>query len=158
MSEVTDRILDWDSAIEDDGNGFVLLPEGDYEFVVSGFERGQHNGSANIPRCPKAILTLSITSPEGVVQLKQDLFLCGKMEWKIAAFFRSLGLKKHGERLVPQWDKVQGEAGHAHVVQREYIGQDGTTKKANNIAYFIDPIPMEKRAANLDNQEEDIPF
>lgn len=157
MSEVTDRILDWDSPIEDDGNGFILLPEGDYEFVVSGFERGQHNGSANIPPCPKAILTLSVTSPEGVVQIKQDLYLCGKMEWKIASFFRSIGLKKHGERLVPQWDKVQGEAGHAHIVQREYVGNDGMNKKSNNIAYFIDYIPPEKRA-DLQDDPDDIPF
>ena len=157
MSENVDsRILDWDSPIEDDGNGFILLPEGDYDFTVSGFDRGQHNGSANIPACPKANLMLSIDSPDGVAQIKQELYLCGKMEWKIAQFFRSLGMKKHGERLIPKWDQVLGASGRAHITQREYVGNDGTPRKANNLAYFIDYIPPEKRADLKD--PDDIPF
>ena len=149
-------VLDWDSPIEDDGSGFVLLPEGDYDFIVSGFDRGQYNGSANIPACPKAMLTLSFDTANGVAQIKQDLFLCKKMEWKIAQFFRCLGMKKHGERLLPKWDQVLGASGRAHVTQRDYIGNDGTNKKSNNIAYFLDYIPPEKRA-DLDDPE-DIPF
>ena len=149
MSEFVDnRVLDWDSPIEDDGNGFVLLPEADYDFIVSGFDRGQYNGSANIPACPKAMLTLTISAPEGNVQVKQDLYLCGKMEWKISSFFRSIGQKKHGERLKPKWDQVLGSAGRLHLTQRDYIGNDGTKKKVNNIAYFIDDIPSGKRTAD----------
>lgn len=157
MSEFVDnRVLDWDSPIEDDGNGFVLLPEADYDFIVSGFDRGQYNGSANIPACPKAMLTLTISAPEGNVQVKQDLYLCGKMEWKISSFFRSIGQKKHGERLKPKWDQVLGSAGRLHLTQRDYIGNDGTKKKVNNIAYFIDDIPSGKRAASDD--PDGIPF
>ena len=157
MSEYADsRVLDWDSSIEDDGNGFVLLPEGDYDFTVSGFDRGQYNGSANIPACPKAMLTLTISAPEGIVQIKQDLYLCGKMEWKISQFFRSIGQKKHGERLKPKWDQVLGSAGRLHLAQRDYIGNDGNTKKVNNITYFIDYSLPEKRAASDD--PDGIPF
>ena len=157
MSEFADnKVLDWDSSIEDDGNGFVLLPEGDYDFIVSGFDRGQYNGSANIPACPKAMLTLTISASEGNVQIKQDLYLCGKMEWKISQFFRSIGQKKHGERLKPKWDQVLGSAGRLHLTQRDYIGNDGTTKKVNNITYFIDYIPPEKRAGADD--PDGIPF
>ena len=149
------NILDWDSAIEDDGQGFVLLDEGDYDFTVTGFERGRHNGSAKIPACNKAIVTLSIDTPNGVAEIKENLILYKTMEWKISAFFRSLGMKKHGERLVMDWDKVLGAAGRAHIVQRDFIGQDGTNKKANNVGYFIDWMPADKRA---DLIEEDIPF
>ena len=153
------NILDWDSVIEDDGNvSFVLLPEGDYDFVVSGFERGEHDQSAKIPACPKAILTLSIDAPNGVAEIKENLILYKTMEWKISAFFRSIGMKKHGERLVMDWNKVLGAAGRAHIVQREYVGNDGTKKKANNVGYFIDYIPASKRADLLDQQDEDIPF
>ena len=149
------NILDWDSAIEDDGQGFVLLDEGDYDFTVTGFERGRHNGSAKIPACNKAIVTLSIDTPNGVAEIKENLILYKTMEWKISAFFRSLGMKKHGERLVMDWDKVLGAAGRAHIVQRDFIGQDGSNKKANNVGYFIDWMPADKRA---DLIEEDIPF
>ena len=149
------NILDWDSAIEDDGQGFVLLDEGDYDFTVTGFERGRHNGSAKSPACNKAIVTLSIDTPNGVAEIKENLILYKTMEWKISAFFRSLGMKKHGERLVMDWDKVLGAAGRAHIVQRDFIGQDGSNKKANNVGYFIDWMPADKRA---DLIEEDIPF
>lgn len=152
------NIMGWDDVIEDDGNGFVLLEEGDYDFTVTGFERGRHNGSAKIPACNKAIITLSIDSPQGVVEIKENLILYKTMEWKISAFFRSLGLKKHGERLTMDWDHVLGAAGRAHIVQREYIGNDGTNKKANNVGYFIDYMPPEKRADLLDQQDDDIPF
>lgn len=152
------NIMGWDDVIEDDGNGFILLEEGDYDFTVSGFERGRHNGSAKIPACNKAIITLSIDSPQGVAEIKENLILYKTMEWKISAFFRSLGLKKHGERLTMDWDHVLGAAGRAHIVQREYIGNDGTNKKANNVGYFIDYMPPEKRADLLDQQDDDIPF
>ena len=157
MNEYADnRVFDWDSPIEDDGNGFVLLPEGDYDFIVTGFDRGQYNGSANIPACPKAILTLTITASEGNFQIKQDLYLCGKMEWKISSFFRSIGQKKHGERLTPKWDQVLGSKGRLHLTQRDYIGNDGTNKKTNNIAYFIDYVPNENRVESDD--PDGIPF
>jgi hypothetical protein len=152
------NIMGWDDVIEDDGNGFILLEEGDYDFTVTGFERGRHNGSAKIPACNKAIITLSIDSPQGVAEVKENLILYKTMEWKISAFFRSLGLKKHGERLTMDWDHVLGAAGRAHIVQREYIGNDGTNKKANNVGYFIDYIAPEKRADLLDEQDDDIPF
>ena len=41
-----DRELSWDDAIENDGPEFVLLPEGEYDFVVERFDRERHNGSA----------------------------------------------------------------------------------------------------------------
>ena len=148
-------VIDWDGVIEDDGNGFVLLDEGDYEFTVSGLERGQHNGSAKIPPCGKAILTLQVATPQGVAEIKENLLLHKSMEWKLSSFFRSIGQKKHGERLVMNWDQVLGSGGRAHIVQREYVGNDGLTKKANNVKYFIDYIPESKRA---DDFPEDIPF
>ena len=150
------NILDWDSTIEDDGQGFVLLEEGDYDFTVTGFERAQHNGSAKIPPCPKALLTLSVSTPQGVAEIKESLILYKTMEWKISGFFRCIGMKKHGERLVMDWDHVLGSAGRAHFVQREYVGNDGTTRKSNNVGYFMDPIPAGKRADLKD--PDDIPF
>ena len=154
-ANVDTGILGWDSAIEDDGQGFILLPEVDYDFTVTGFERGQHGGSAKVPACPKALLTLSVDTPSGVAQVKTSLLLYKTVEWKLSSFFRSIGQKKHGERLVMDWNAVLGSSGRAHIVQREFTGNDGTQKKTNDVDYFIDYIPLDKR---LEEQEEDIPF
>lgn len=43
--------MDWTDTIESDGQEFILLPEGDYNFVVSAFERGRFRGA---PRCRPA--------------------------------------------------------------------------------------------------------
>lgn len=156
MTKKDMNILDWDSTIEEDGQGFVLLEEGDYDFTVTGFERGQHNGSAKIPPCPKALLTLSVETDAGVAEIKENLILYKTMEWKLSSFFRCIGLKKHGERLVMDWGHVLGASGRAHIIQREYVGNDGTTKKTNGVAYFMDYIPAEKHFNPAD--PEDIPF
>ena len=156
MTKKDMNILDWDSTIEEDGQGFVLLDEGDYDFTVTGFERGQHNGSAKIPPCPKALLTLSVETDAGVAEIKENLILYKTMEWKLSSFFRCIGLKKHGERLVMDWGHVLGASGRAHIIQREYVGNDGTTKKTNGVAYFMDYIPAEKHFDPAD--PEDIPF
>ncbi|MBQ6508048.1 MAG: hypothetical protein IJI07_01120 [Flexilinea sp.] len=153
------NIMDWDSTIEDDGQGgFILLPEGDYEFTVTGLERARHAGSAKIPACNKAILTLSIETDAGVAQVKTSLLLYKTVEWKLSSFFRCIGQKKHGERLVMDWNAVLGASGTCHIIQRTFTGNDGTLKKANDVQYFIDYIPPEKRAAQLDDSGEDIPF
>lgn len=46
--------MDWDDAIENDGREFIILPEGDYNFTVTGFERGRFPGSAKMSACNKA--------------------------------------------------------------------------------------------------------
>lgn len=92
--------LDWDDAIESDGQEFVILEEGDYNFTVTGFERGRFPGGQKIPACNKAALTLQVSTPQGVAVVHTDLLLYKSMEWKLSAFFRCIGQKKHGERLV----------------------------------------------------------
>ena len=61
-----DRELNWDDAIENDGPEFILLPEGDYDFVVDHFDRERHNGSEKLPPCWKAVVYLKIETPQGV--------------------------------------------------------------------------------------------
>ena len=93
-------VMDWNDVIEDDGQEFVLLEEGDYNFRVTNFERGHFPGSAKLPACNKATLTLEVDTREGCAYVKHDLLLCRNLEWRISSFFRCIGQKKHGERLV----------------------------------------------------------
>ncbi len=36
---VDNNIMDWSDTLESDGQEFLVLPEGDYAFTVTGFER-----------------------------------------------------------------------------------------------------------------------
>ena len=58
---MSDRAFGWDDEIKNDGPDFVLRPEGDYLFTVTGFERARYEGGAKLvlPR-PMAKLTIRI--------------------------------------------------------------------------------------------------
>ena len=136
-----DMFLDWDSAIETDGQEFVTLEEGDYNFEITGFERGRFPGSAKIPACNKAAITAVVRTAEGIATVKFDLILYRSLEWRISAFFRCIGQKKHGERLVMDWNRVVGSKGRAHFKPRKYTNNTGEEKVANDIERFIDYNP-----------------
>ena len=131
-------MMDWNDSIENDGQEFVLLPEGDYNFVVTGFERGRFPGGAKVPACNKASITVQVSAPEGVSTVKFDLLLYRSLEWRISAFFRSIGQKKHGEKLTMDWNKVIGSKGRAHFKQRSYTNNQGEEKFTNDISRFLD--------------------
>ena len=130
--------MDWNDTIENDGQEFIILPEGDYNFVVSAFERGRFPGSAKMQTCNKASLTLSVETEEGIASVRTDLILNRLVEWRISAFFRCIGRKKHGERLVMDWNNLIGAKGRAHFKPRKYTDKEGNEKQANDVDRFYD--------------------
>lgn len=130
--------IGWDDQISVDGEQYVVLEEGDYDFTVTGFERGRFPGSKKIPACNKAVLALTVYTPEGTANVKYDLILWSSLEWKISAFFRAIGQKKSGEAFVPKWNQVVGAKGRAHFKPRKYSTQDGEERLANDVASFYD--------------------
>lgn len=138
MENNQNMFLDWNDSIETDGNEFVLLPEGDYNFLVTGFERGRFPGGPKVPACNKAMITVQVTTAEGIATVKFDLLLYRSLEWRISAFFRCIGQKKHGEKLTMDWNKVMGSIGRAHFKQRTYTNQYGEEKTVNELDRFID--------------------
>jgi len=138
MMENKDMLMDWNDSIETDGQEYVLLPEGDYNFTVTHFERGRFSGGPKIPACNKATITVQVESKEGTTSVKFDLILYRTLEWRISAFFRSIGQKKHGEKLTMDWNKVIGSKGRAHFKQRSYTNQNGEEKFVNDVDRFID--------------------
>lgn len=157
MAEINNNqnmMLDWNDSIENDGQAFVLLPEGDYNFVVTNFERGRFPGGAKVPACNKASITVQVSAAEGVSTVKFDLLLYRSLEWRISAFFRSIGQKKHGEKLTMDWNKVIGSKGRAHFKQRTYVNQYGEEKTVNDLDRFIDYDPK----YFIEISEDDLPF
>ena len=148
-------MMDWNDSIENDGQEFVLLPEGDYNFVVTNFERGRFPGGPKVPACNKASITVQVNAPEGVSIIKFDLLLYRTLEWRISAFFRSIGQKKHGEKLTMDWNKVIGSQGRAHFKQRTYVNQSGEEKTINDLDRFIDYDPT---FFMVEISNDDLPF
>ena len=138
MNENKDMLMDWNDAIEEDGQEFILLPEGDYNFKVTNFERGRFPGGPKVPACNKASITVQVDAKDGLAIVKFDLLLYRSLEWRISAFFRCIGQKKHGEKLTMDWNKVIGSNGRAHFKQRSYTNNQGEEKFTNDIDRFID--------------------
>lgn len=157
------NVMGWDDVIEEDGQQFIIIKEGDYTFEVTNFERGTYNGSARIPKCNKATLTLAVQTPEGTAFCKTDLVLYKTLEWKLSQFFRSIGQKKHGEKLVMNWSKVVGSTGRAHFKPRKWTGNDGVERESNDVDTFLewDGNTKKNEAFTMlppGESEEDMPF
>lgn len=131
------QTLDWDSVIDQDGAPFVLLDEGEYNFTIQEFKRAIFPGSQKIQQCPKAELVLNI---ENLTTVKTDLILAPQLMWKLAAFARSIGVKKHGEACKIPWDSIVGYSGRCKIKHRSYVDKNGETKTANEVDSFLDPV------------------
>lgn len=136
---MTDRELGWDDQIENDGPDFEVLPEGDYDFEVTAFERGRHPGSDKLPPCNKATISIEIKGAAGQTTIKHNLFLHTKTEGLLCAFFVGIGQRKHGEKLTMNWNNVIGSKGRCKVAIRKWKKDDGTEMTSNEIKKFYEP-------------------
>lgn len=134
-----ERELGWDDEIVKDSD-FVLIPEGDYNFTVTAFERGRHEGSDKLPPCNKAIVTLRVALPDGTTQdIKHNLFLHTKCEGLLSAFFTCIGQKRKGEPLRMNWNTVIGARGRCKISVRTWKNKDGEDMQSNDIKKFYAP-------------------
>lgn len=138
MSEV-ERELGWEDQIENDGPDFEVLPEGDYDFEVTGFERGRHSGSEKLPPCNKAIVSIKVKGEKGQSTIKHQLFLHTKTEGLLCAFFIGIGQRKHGEKFTMNWNKVVGSKGRCKVYVDKWTNKDGKELTSNKISKFYEP-------------------
>ena len=118
-----EREFGWDDVIQQDQE-FVLLPEGLYEFTVTGFERARHiqKEGGKIPSCNKTIVSIEVVAPQGEVTMKHNLFLHKSKEGLLSAFFGAIGLKKKGEPFKMEWNTITGARGVCKVGIRTYNG------------------------------------
>ena len=130
-----DRELEWNDVIEKDGNEYVLLPEGDYDFTVESFDRGRHNGSDKLPPCNKAMLKLRVESEQGTAYITHNLFLHTITEGMLSAFFASIGQKRKGEPLRMDWSRDPGASGRAKIGVYRYM-KDGEERQVNEVKRF----------------------
>lgn len=141
MADTIDRELDWDESFELNPSNYTLLPEGEYDFTVTKFERQRHPGSAKLPSCPKAVLTLEMHAPTGETGIiTHNLFLHTKTMGLLSAFAISIGLGQQGENVKIDWSKILGATGRASVSIRKYTKKDGSEAETNDIKAFLPPL------------------
>ena len=153
MANNEEKVLDWDDEIDNDGEysgeETVVLPEGNYDFEVIKEEQAYFDGSAKIPACHMAKVFLRVDGGDlGKALCVENFYLLERLEWKAAAFLRSIGLKKHGEKIA--WRQLvhcDGERGRCRVYVDEYTGKDGETKRSNKIKNFFDKEEQQPKKA-----------
>lgn len=139
MGDQAEREFGWNDEINDDGSGFVLLEPGEYDYTVTKFERARHPGSAKLPPCNKAVVTLRI----GGASITTNLFLHSKCESLLCQFFRSVGARKSGQTITMDWSKVVGATGRCKIAIRDWLGRDGEKRQSNEVDRFLDPLEAE---------------
>ena len=155
IAKSVDRELGWNDPIEHDGSEWTLLPAGEYAFRVAKFERKRFGGSAKLPPCNQAALVLEVGDAEQATTVTHNLYLHSKTEGLLCAFFRSIGARQHGERLVMDWSKVVGATGRCRVKVRDWTGKDGQTRQSNEVDRFLDP---SEEAVAAKTTAGDMPF
>ncbi len=132
--------LGWDSEIENEGTPFVVAEPGDYNFTVIGMERARFAGSDKMPPCNQAKLTLQLEMHDGsACNVKHNLFLHSKTEWKLCEFFTAIGQRQKGQRIAPNWNNLIGAKGRCQISKRAYRGNDGSEKWTNDVVKFYEP-------------------
>ena len=161
------KFLDWDSEITQDAPEYILLPEGNYPFMVQGLEKGLYDGdSEKIGRgCPMATLKIVVDGGElGHTSIQDRLYLTSNMEWKLGTFFRCIGQKDHGKSYKMDWNNVIGKQGLCKVKIRTYTGNDGQPKQTNQIDKYLEcdavkaPTAPKKNIKKPEPAADDLPF
>ena len=140
--EEQDEILPWDAVIGGKDGPYLLLQEGDYNFVVGRIRKETlpaRNGGVPVPR---AVLQLVIPTERGKAFCRLELFLRKTSEWRLCAFFRCIGRKRSGETYRMDWDTVQGMQGRGHFSPVTYLPTDGAEPRTvNRLVRFYDYRP-----------------
>ena len=147
MSEQHDvAALDWDTPVDQDSLPFVTFPDNtEVRFGVTSLEKTRTKDGA----FPMARLILFCQAESGQTTVRENLVLNTKCAWKLGEFFRAIGQRQHGQRIVPDWSKVEGASGRALLGVEEWTGRDGDRRESNVIKRFLDP---------AGEQEDDLNF
>lgn len=134
--------LDWNSKISrtaiensknnNSGNERVLLPEGNYNFKVTYYEK-----SRNRANNPMAIIHLDV---EGKAEILDYISIQENAIWKMDQFFAGIGINEEDEELINSFDKAVGKTGKLHLKQEKRNGKNGGTYYVNSVAYYLDPL------------------
>jgi len=146
--------LSWNSEIASDDKHSVL-PSGEYWFVVDRWERAVSREKG----CDMAVLHMRLYDDEtGRTGTCRDYLVLHKdAEWKLAAFFRAIGEKRHGQSYRMNWDVVTGAWGRAQIHVDTY-SRDGVQYQNNKVTRYLDCVAGWRLPEALSKISDDVPF
>lgn len=135
---VSTGAIGWDAVIDSDG-GFEVLPEGEYTFQVAKLEKLRHEPKegGNLPECGMALITLKIDNAGNSHTAQHRLFMHESTIGFVGQFFASIGQKKKGIPLSPNWDAVTGSSGRLKAKIKKYRGND-----QNEFEFISSEVPV----------------
>lgn len=166
MAETKDRAIGWGEAVQNTNNGgeWEPLPEGDYTFKITKFNRGRYNGSERMPACNVAELTLYCDDGKNKGSFLHRIYMVESQVWKLSALARALGWAEPGSsECVMRWDEILGASGRCKVAIRNYQKRDGSLGKSNEVKTFYDAeFKPQKRVTppvtDIEEGPDDLPF
>lgn len=126
------REIGWGEDIVGEEQQFVLLPEGEYDFIVDSVNYIRK--TVDNVTCGYSEVVCRIKTPEGDVIVKTNIKLVQKMMWKITEFFVCLGMGQVGQKFKTDWPATRGRTGRLKLSNRDY-----NQKKYNQIDKFLAP-------------------
>lgn len=114
----------WDDEIEESTSGkFEPVPDGDYWFTVTGFERGWYEArpGSKLASCNQAEIEFTIEWINDAGEQRRNkiiykLKLSRRLQWLIYEFFESTGLRKKGDGTTKMpWNEIIGKTGICEV-------------------------------------------
>lgn len=142
MSDIN-RELGWDDEIENISS-FVEVEDGEYEFIVDHFERAKVGGEGKYAGMNMAVIYCNILA-DGEPQLKTNIIMHTKFQWKLSQFFISIGLMQNEEnaKLRLNWNAVGGCRGRCRIENRP--NYNDKTKTHPEIMEFLAPAEEGKK-------------
>ena len=95
MAQDRGQALGWDDEAVVEDSSYEVLPNGTYDYEVTGFDRGRFDGSANMGPCPMAKVRLRCVGVDGATASGTgfvNFYLNTKTLWKITQFLKSTGI------------------------------------------------------------------
>ena len=138
-----DRELDWSDDILNEPAA-PKVPEGEYDFIVDHFERAKVGGDGAYAGKNMAVVYCNICT-DGDPQLKTNLILHTRMQWKLAQFFISIGLMENKEdaQLRMDWNVIGGLRGRCKVEEKP--NYNDKSKTHSEITEFLPPASNGKK-------------
>lgn len=143
----------WDDVVpapEDESGGgeaYVLLPQGIYQFTVvntkalAPTEEATEKTPAGTHRME---VTLRVQHEGNKVHLRKVFYALSSFDKITAAFFLTVGLRKHKEPIRFAWREARGRDGWCKVDNRHGTGKYAG-KLYNEVAFFVDPAKIESQ-------------
>lgn len=139
------EVFSWDDEVEE--SSFEILPDGDYKFTVSKFEKGWYEpkGNSTLPECDQALLEFTINwiNESGEAKTNKigyDIKLCRKLQFLTYQFFECIGLRKKGDGTTKMpWSQVEGRSGICQI--GHYEGKNGNVYNQVIKCYPVEDAP-----------------